>query len=287
MIHHTTSTATTRESTFAGHRIPIMNAPPHLAAFSVPLNSKISLSDRLIVALDVETVQEAEKIVEDLGDLVTFYKIGLQLQYASGNRDTVSFIKSLVTQKKKVFLDSKIFDIANTIEKTVENIARMDVDFLTVHGDRKVVQAAVKVAREKLKIFAVTFLTTLDHQDLLDMNIPLTVEQFVSHRVVVALEAGADGVISSGLEASLVKRVAYERNSDLRVVTPGIRPAGSPPNDQRRVATPYDSIRAGADYLVVGRPILNAVDQQSAVKAIFADIQKGLAERPAMGIFHS
>lgn len=265
-----------------------MNAPQHLAAFSVSPASKISPKDRLIVALDVDTVQQAEKIVEDLGDNISFYKIGLQLQYASANRsdtvantsDTISFIKNLVASNKKVFLDLKIFDIANTIEKTVENIARMNVDFLTVHGDRKVVQAAVKVARDKLKIFAVTFLTTLDRQDLLDMNITLSVEEFVSHRVIVALEAGADGVISSGLEASLIKQLAHERKRDLRVVTPGIRPVGSPPNDQRRVATPYNSIKAGADYLVVGRPILNAPDKQKAVKAIVADIKQALADRP-------
>jgi orotidine-5'-phosphate decarboxylase len=142
-----------------------MNAPQHLAAFSVSPASKISPKDRLIVALDVDTVQQAEKIVEDLGDNISFYKIGLQLQYASANRsdtvantsDTISFIKNLVASNKKVFLDSKIFDIANTIEKTVENIARMNVDFLTVHGDRKVVQAAVKVARDKLKILPLLF----------------------------------------------------------------------------------------------------------------------------------
>lgn len=257
-----------------------MNVHQHLAAFSVSPGSEISSRDRLIVALDVESVQQAEAIVEELGESVSFYKIGLQLQYASANAsDTISFTKSLVAQKKKVFLDSKIFDIANTIERTVENIARMDVDFLTVHGDRKIVEAAVKVNRQKLKIFAVTFLTTLDQQDLRDMNIPLSVDQFVSHRVVVALEAGADGVISSGLEANLVKDIAVKRGRELRVVTPGIRPPGSPPNDQRRVATPYNSIKAGADYLVVGRPILNAPDRREAVEAIFADIRKALTDR--------
>lgn len=257
-----------------------MNAHPHLAAFSVSRTSEISLQDRLIVALDVDSVQKAEEIVDELGDLVSFYKIGLQLQYASAHdSDTLSFTKRLVDRNKKVFLDSKIFDIANTIEKTVENIARMNVDFLTVHGDRKVVQAAVKVAREKLKIFAVTFLTTLDQQDLLDMNLNVTVEEFVSHRVKVALEAGADGVISSGLEASLIKRIASDQGRDLRVVTPGIRPHGSPHNDQRRVATPYDSINAGADYLVVGRPVLNAHDKGGVVTGLFADIKRALDNR--------
>jgi len=257
-----------------------MNVHQHLAAFSVSPTSDIPLRDRLIVALDVESVHQAEAIVEELGDSVSFYKIGLQLQYASANAsDTISFARSLVAKRKKVFLDSKIFDIANTIERTVENIARMGVDFLTVHGDRKIVQAAVKVSREKLKIFAVTFLTTLDQQDLRDMNIPLTVDEFVSHRVGVALEAGADGVISSGLEAGLIKNLAFQRGRELQVVTPGIRPPGSPANDHRRVATPYNSIKAGADYLVVGRPILNAPDKLEAVKTLFADISKALENR--------
>src|SRR4051812_10868358 len=118
-----------------------MNAHPHLAAFSVSSTSGVGSRDRLIVALDVESVLDAEKIVEELGESVSFYKIGLQLQYASRDiRQTVSFIQHLTSKNKKVFLDSKIFDIANTIERTVENIARMDVDFLTVHGDRKVVE---------------------------------------------------------------------------------------------------------------------------------------------------
>src|ERR1043166_5336347 len=165
-----------------------MNAHPHFAAFAASSNTDITLRDRLIVALDVESVQQAEAIVTELGDEVSFYKIGLQLQYASANAsDTISFVRRLIAQKKKVFLDSKIFDIPNTIERTVENIARMDVDFLTVHGDRKVVEAAVKVSRDKLKIFAVTFLTTLDQQDLHDMNISVSVAEFVAHRVRVAI----------------------------------------------------------------------------------------------------
>jgi orotidine-5'-phosphate decarboxylase len=250
-----------------------MNAHPDSAAFSLPSPPEIPESERVILALDVPTVEDAKAIVSQVGSLVTFFKIGLQLQYNRG----IDYAKELADQGKKVFLDSKIFDIGNTIERTVENISRMGVDFLTVHGDRKIIQAAAGVDRGKLKIFAVTFLTNLDQADLDDMGITMSMPDFVRHRANIAIQAGADGVIASGREASMIRALATP--SALKIVTPGIRPTGTPWNDQRRVATPREAIVGGADYLVVGRPVLNADSRTGMLEEIFAEVREGLAFR--------
>jgi orotidine-5'-phosphate decarboxylase len=256
-----------------------MNAHPDSAAFAKASAQSIPLADRVILALDVPTVGEAQTIVDEVGSLVSFFKIGLQLQYNEGKG--IDFARKLATQGKKVFLDSKIFDIGNTVERTVENISQMGVDFLTVHGDRKVIESAAKVVdRGKLKILAVTVLTSLDQADLRDMGLQISMEEFVKLRAEIAIEAGADGVIASGLEASMIKSLSTSLGKPgLTVVTPGIRPAGTPWNDQRRVATPEEAISSGADYLVVGRPVLNAPSKEKMLESIFADVERGLATR--------
>jgi orotidine-5'-phosphate decarboxylase len=250
---------------------------PHLeaVAFSTTRNNQIPLSDRVILALDVETVQEAEKVVQEVGSLVTFYKIGLQLQFNGG----LTYAKKLIDEGKKVFLDSKIFDISNTIEKTVENISRMGVHFLTVHGDKQVIEAAAKAKRNQLKVLAVTFLTSLDQNDLRDMHIDLSVEEFVRFRAQLAISAGADGVIASGQETAMIRALAGRGR--LTIVTPGVRPKGTAANDQRRTATPKEAIEAGADYLVVGRPVLNAQPKSRMLEKIFSEVEEATSGRHA------
>jgi len=238
----------------------------------------IPLRERLIVALDVPNVDRARAIVEELGDSVQFYKIGMQLQFARGLEFAEELIK---TYKKKVFLDSKLWDIDQTIKGSVENIAKMGITFLTVHGNGKMIRSAVAASRgTDLKIFVITFLTNLDVRDLRDLygDIPVDIEDLVRRRAIQALQAGADGVIASGQEASMIREIA---GNAIRIVTPGIRPDGSEINDQVRVTTPRQAIVAGADYLVVGRPILQAHDRKSVVEKIFSEISEGLGERRA------
>ncbi|WP_257167569.1 orotidine-5'-phosphate decarboxylase [Bradyrhizobium sp. SRS-191] len=259
-----------------------MNAHPDSAAFAKAAVQGIPLQDRVILALDVPTVQEAELIVSEVGSHVSFFKIGLQLQYHEGRG--IDFARRLADRGKKVFLDSKLFDIGNTVERTVENIAQMGVDFLTVHGDRKVIQSAAKVQREKLKILAVTVLTSLDQSDLEDMGLQIPMEDFVSLRAKIAIESGADGVIASGLEASVIRKLSRDLSApSFTLVTPGIRPSGTPWNDQRRVATPEEAITNGADYLVVGRPVLNAPSKIKMLESIFREVEAGLSRR-AVGL---
>src|SRR5215471_43632 len=230
-----------------------MHAPlQSLGYMSVKQN--ISVNDRVIVSLDVETVQEAKSVVSELGALANFYKIGMQLQFNGG----IDYAEQLANEGKKVFLDSKLFDIRNTVEKTVERISNMGVTFLTVHGDKPVIESAVRAKRNQLQILAVTFLTSLDEHDLRDMQINMSLEDFVLFRAKMAISAGADGVIASGLESA---RIRQEAGSQLKIITPGIRPQGTARDDQRRITTPRQAIEDGADYLVIGRPILTAVSK--------------------------
>jgi orotidine-5'-phosphate decarboxylase len=243
-------------------------------------NETIPLNERLIVALDVPTVDKALEIVEELGDTVQFYKIGMQLQFAGG----LELAETLIEEHgKKVFLDSKLLDISQTIKGAVENIAKMGVSFLTIHGGSKNIQSAVKASRgTDLKILTITVLTHLDANDLKDLygDIEIDVEGLVKRRALQALNAGADGVIASGQEAGMIREIAGDA---IRIVTPGIRPDGSEINDQVRVTTPSDAILAGADYLVVGRPILNAEDRKAAAESIFKAISEALVARSNLG----
>jgi orotidine-5'-phosphate decarboxylase len=248
--------------------------PAEVVALCAIPSDPIPASERLIVALDVPTIDDAKKIVEQLKGDVNFYKIGMQLQFAGG----LKYAEELVKDGKKVFLDSKLLDIPQTISSAVENVAKMGVTFLTVHGMiGKAIPAAIKGRRgSNLKILAVTVLTNLDQFDLDDLGINMSLEQMVIKQTKKALEAGADGVITSGLEASKIRELF---GSQPTVVTPGIRPAGADIHDQRRVATPAAAIRAGADYLVVGRPILQATDPLGAVRKILREIESSASDR--------
>ncbi len=237
----------------------------------------IPISERLIVALDVPTTERAIEIVEELGTEVSFYKIGMQLQFAGGIQLADTLIKK---HGKKVFLDSKLLDIGQTIESAVRNIADMGVSFLTVHGNGKVIRAAISGRGDsELKILSVTFLTNLDANDLADMGYynavddPRSVEKFVISRAQRAIEAGADGVISSGEEASEIREMA---GPNLKIVTPGIRRNGDEIHDQSRITTPFDAITSGADYLVVGRSITTAKDMLAAAEDFNAQIAQAV-----------
>ena len=238
---------------------------------SSPRLGHIPARDRLIVALDVPTVEEAQDVVNQLGEAVSFYKIGMQLQFAGG----LDFTKRLIEQGKKVFLDSKLLDIDQTITSAVRNIAAMGVTFLTVHGNGKTIKAAMEGrGNASLQILSVTVLTNLDAFDIQDFGFDCNVEELVLKRAQKAIEAGADGVIASGAEAASIRSIAGEK---LKIVTPGIRWDGAEMDDQKRTATPFHAVASGADYIVVGRPILRASDRRDAVEKMVAEIANGLS----------
>jgi len=226
----------------------------------------ISPRDRLIVALDLPSVDAAEAMVARLGDGVTFYKIGYQLAYAGG----LPLVKTLADQGKKVFIDLKLHDIGNTVSRGVESIARSGATFLTVHAYPQTMKAAVEARGAHLKILAVTVLTSYDTGDLQAAGYRLGVSDLVETRARQALELGIDGLVCSPEEAANLRKIVGHRMS---LVTPGIRPAGSAAGDQKRIMTPARAITAGADYLVVGRPITEAPDPKAAADAIVAEIK--------------
>jgi orotidine-5'-phosphate decarboxylase len=222
--------------------------------------------DRLIVALDLATVAEAEAMVAQLGEAVTFYKIGYQLVFAGG----LSLAQELTRSGKRVFLDMKLHDIGNTVAKGVENVARLGATFLTVHAYPQTMRAAVDAkAGSDLRILAVTVLTSYDDHDLAEACYKLSVEDLVAERAHQAHDMGIDGIVCSPGEAGPLRLIA---GPDMLLVTPGIRPAGVSPNDQKRITTPAQAIGAGADYLVVGRPIVESNDPQRAAEAIVTEI---------------
>jgi len=230
--------------------------------------------EKLIVALDVETVDYAREIVRELEGLVDFFKIGLVLQLAHG---TQQFIEELIKQGKRVFLDYKFHDIPETVKIAVERASKLGVQFVTIHGSSKVIQAAVKGRSGKLKLFTVTVLTSMDEDDIREMGYTQTsMEQLVLFRAGKALTAGCDGVISSAKEAKQIK----DSFGNLLVITPGIRPDGSPEDDQKRRMTPAQAIQAGADYLVLGRPIIQSEiypgNPRRAAQAILEEMQAAL-----------
>ena len=225
--------------------------------------------DRLIVALDVPNALDGLKLAERLGDRVSFYKIGLGM-LTGGGLALANELKS--DHGKRIFLDMKLFDIGNTVEAAVRGLTQFDLDFLTVHGDPHVVQAAVRGRGDtEMKILAVSILTSLDRGDLDDMLIrDGGVQELTVERARRALAAGADGVIASPQEAALIRALPEAENH--LIVTPGVRPTGASLGDQKRVATPADAIGAGADHIVVGRPIYGADDPRAAAEAILADL---------------
>jgi orotidine-5'-phosphate decarboxylase len=221
--------------------------------------------ERLIVALDVSDVATAEAMIEKLGSSVTFYKIGYQLAYAGG----LPLVRTLVDSGKKVFVDLKLHDIGNTVARGVESIAKLGATFLTVHAYPQTMQAAVEARGPHLKILGVSVLTSYDDLDLQKAGYATGVSDLVALRARQAREVGLDGLVCSGEEAASVRAVA---GSALRLVTPGIRPMGSEAGDQKRIMTPARAIAAGADYLVVGRPVVEAKDPKAAAEAIIAEI---------------
>jgi orotidine-5'-phosphate decarboxylase len=228
--------------------------------------SDIAPRDRLIVALDLPSVEQAEAMVARLGDAVTFYKIGYQLAYAGG----LPLIRKLADQGKKIFLDLKLHDIGNTIERGVESIVKLRAAFLTVHAYPQTMKAAVQArAGTDLKILAVTVLTSYDDGDLHAAGYRLGVSELVDARAQQAQALGVDGLVCSPEEATALRKLVGRQ---MFLVTPGIRPAGLAKGDQKRIMTPARAIAAGADYLVVGRPILEAADPKAAADAIVAEI---------------
>jgi orotidine-5'-phosphate decarboxylase len=227
--------------------------------------------DRLIVALDVPNAHAALEMTQQIGDAVNFYKIGLGMLTTGG----LALANELIQEHgKRVFLDMKLFDIGATVESAVRGLAQFDLDFLTVHGDPHVVNAAKQgAAGSNLKIFGVTILTSLDRADLDNCLLqPGDIKDLVITRAAKAFEAGADGVIASPQEAALIRSLP-EAEGRL-IVTPGVRPAGAALGDQKRVATPHDAINDGADHIVVGRPIWTAASPAQAAKDIIASLPK-------------
>ncbi len=226
-------------------------------------------SHRLIIALDVPTVTEAENIVSQIGASASFYKIGHQLAFAGG----LELARDLAADGKQIFLDMKLLDIDNTVARGVENIVRMGVAMTTIHAYPKAMKAAVAAARgSDLCLLAVTVLTSMDNADLSEAGyFAGTAQSHVKRRATMAAEIGMGGIVASAKEARMVRKAV---GTDMAIVTPGIRPAGSSAGDQKRVMTPGDAILAGATHLVVGRPIVAAEDRKAATMQIISEIEK-------------
>ncbi len=226
----------------------------------------IPARDRLIVALDLPSVAEAEAMIGRLGDAVSFYKIGYQLAYAHG----LDLAEKLARSGKKVFIDLKLHDIGNTVAKGVESVSRLGATFLTVHAYPQTMKAAMDAARGSgLKILAVTVLTSYDDFDLTEAGYRLGVADLVRQRALQAKEFGVDGLVCSPEEAQSVRALV---GSGMALVTPGIRPSGASAGDQKRIMTPAKAIAVGADFLVVGRPVTEAADPKAAAQAIVSEI---------------
>jgi orotidine-5'-phosphate decarboxylase len=223
--------------------------------------------ERLIVALDVASVAEAEHLIARLGSSVAFYKIGYQLGFAGG----LSLAQALAGAGKQVFVDMKLHDIGNTVARGIESIARMGARFATVHAYPQTMRAAVEAsAGSPLRILAVTVLTSYDDADLTGAGYAVSVAELVERRAAQARDLRVHGLVCSPEEAAAVRRIIAP---GMVLVTPGVRPAGVAAGDQKRVMTPSAAIRAGADYLVVGRPIIAAPDPKEAADAIVAEIE--------------
>jgi orotidine-5'-phosphate decarboxylase len=222
--------------------------------------------DRLIVALDLPSVAAADAMVGRLGDAVSFYKIGYQLAFAGG----LGLAEELARAGKQVFLDLKLHDIGNTVGKGVESVVRLGAAFLTVHAYPQTMKAAVDArGQSNLRILAVTVLTSYDDADLASAGYDFTVPELVAERAAQARDMGIDGLVCSAAEAANLRGII---GHSMTLVTPGIRPAGAERGDQKRIMTPAAAVAAGVDYLVVGRPILEAADPKAAAQAIIAEI---------------
>ncbi|WP_316180727.1 MULTISPECIES: orotidine-5'-phosphate decarboxylase [unclassified Bradyrhizobium] len=233
--------------------------------------TEIAPRDRLIVALDLPSVADAEAMIIRLGDAVTFYKIGMELTYAGG----LGLAERLAAEGKHVFMDLKLHDIPTTVERATRQIARLGARFLTVHGFSQSMKAALAgAAGSSLELLAVTVMTSYDDADLAAAGYAMGVKELVAHRARQAKEIGIHGLILSPEETELVRPLV---GPDMQLVTPGIRPAGSDVGDQKRIMTPALAIAGGADRLVVGRPVTGAADPAAAAESIVADIASAVA----------
>jgi orotidine-5'-phosphate decarboxylase len=222
--------------------------------------------DRLIVALDVPSIAQAEALIAKLGESVSFYKIGYALAFAGG----LDLARALAGAGKRVFLDLKLHDIGNSVACGVESVARLGASFLTVHAYPQTMHAAVEArAGSSLRLLAVTVLTSYNDADLAAAGYDFTVPELARERAAQARDTGIDGLVCSGEEAAMLRAVV---GAGMLLVVPGIRPAGTPAQDQKRVMTPAAAIESGADYLVVGRPIIAAADPKAAAEAVAAEI---------------
>lgn len=243
----------------------LMSATPAFPAHA------IAAEERLIVALDVPTAAAARALVEALGDSVRFVKIGMELCMADGFFELLGWLKA---RGLKVFVDLKFFDIPETVARAVKNLSERGADLCTIHGNQAMMEAAAAAKGPGTRVLAVTALTSLDRGDLDDLGFACDIEALVLSRARRALAAGCDGVVSSGLE---VARLRAEVGPKLVCVTPGIRPVDNRVEaDQKRIMSPTDAIRAGSDYLVVGRPIRDAADPAAMARRIVAEIGAAL-----------
>ncbi|MBM6578598.1 orotidine-5'-phosphate decarboxylase [Microvirga sp. BT689] len=230
------------------------------------------IRDKLIIGLDVASVEEARALVGRIGEAGTFYKIGYQLAYAGG----FDFARELIGQCKKVFLDLKLHDIGNTVEEGVRSVAKLGATFLTVHAYPQTMRAAMAgKAGTDLKILAVTVLTSYDDNDLVEAGYAsISAAELVARRAGQARDLGVDGIVCAATEAERVRSIV---GPDCLIVTPGIRPAGTDAGDQKRIVTPTEGIRLGANHLVVARPIVKAADPRAAAEAIVREIAQSAA----------
>jgi orotidine-5'-phosphate decarboxylase len=227
--------------------------------------------DRLVVALDVPSVEEAKGLIETLGDSVGVYKIGLELLFSGGFA-----LAQGLARHHQVFVDAKLLDIETTVERATAAVAASGAAFLTVHAlDAKTLDAAVRGrADTKLKLLGVTVLTNLAREDLKEQGVDRSPEELAVYRAMLAQEAGFDGVVASGQEAAALRQAL---GPGVLIVTPGVRPKGAERHDQARTMTPAEAIAAGADYIVVGRPITRAPDPRQAAEAIVEEIASALS----------
>jgi len=231
--------------------------------------------ERLIVALDVPSVAAAQALVERLGDAVVFYKIGYQLAFAGG----LALTQELVDAGKRVFLDLKLHDIANTVARGVESVARSGASFLTVHGYPQTMHAAVEARGDApMRILAITVLTSYNDADLAAAGYDFTVPELVAERAAQARDIGIDGLVASAEEAKRLRPIIGPR---MVLATPGIRPHDVEAGDQKRIMTPAAAIKAGADYLIVGRPVIAATDPKAAADAMVAEIARARGDEAA------
>ncbi len=234
--------------------------------------------ERLIVGLDLPSVEAAAAMVETLGDDVSFYKIGYQLAYQRGGLD---FVRDLTGSGRKVFLDVKLHDIGNTVEKGVEAVLSLGISMLTVHAYPQTMRAAARAAAgSPLTVLGVTVMTSYDEADLREAGYQGTVRDLVLRRAVQASDCGLGGIVASAEEAAVLRETV---GPDMAIVTPGIRPAGVALDDQKRAVTPGDALSAGASHLVVARPVVAVREPRQAARAILSEVDAALARIAAPG----